>query len=43
MYGSGKNNQGVKEVAPLMETDFSPRYDEATEKELLRKQYAEGS
>lgn len=42
MHGSGKQNQGVKEIANLIETELSPRYDEAMEKELLRKQYVEG-
>jgi G3E family GTPase len=42
MYGSGRTNQGVKEIATAMETEISPRYDEAVEKELLRKQYVEG-
>ncbi|HSV42864.1 MAG TPA: GTP-binding protein, partial [Methanomassiliicoccales archaeon] len=42
MYGSGRNGQGVKEIATLIERDLSPRYDEAVEKELLRKSYVEG-
>jgi len=39
MFGSGKNNQGVKEVADLIETRTSPRYDESYEKEILKKDY----
>jgi G3E family GTPase len=42
LYGSGRNGQGVKEIATIMENDISPRYDEAMEKELLRKAYMEG-
>jgi G3E family GTPase len=36
---SGRNQVGLKEVADIIETRVSPRYDEAVEKELLRKQY----
>ncbi|HSA35122.1 MAG TPA: molybdopterin-guanine dinucleotide biosynthesis protein MobB [Methanomassiliicoccales archaeon] len=39
MFGSGRNNQGVKEVADLIETRTSPRYDETYEKEMLKKEY----
>lgn len=39
LYGSGRTLQGVKEIATIMETRVSPRYDEATEKEILRKSY----
>ena len=39
IYGSGRTLQGVKEIATIMETRISPRYDEATEKEILRKSY----
>jgi len=42
MYGSGRNNQGVKEAALLIETRTSPRYDESYEKEMLKKQYGGG-
>jgi len=41
MHGSGRTLQGVKEIATAIETEISPRYDEAVEKELLRKQYVE--
>jgi G3E family GTPase len=40
MYGSGRTGQGVKEIATAMETRLSPRYDEASEAEILRKEYA---
>jgi len=43
MFGSGRNNQGVKEVATLIETRTSPRYDESCEKELLKKNYGGGA
>jgi G3E family GTPase len=39
MYGSGRNNQGVKEAADLIETKTSPRYDESYEKEMLKRDY----
>ncbi len=39
MFGSGRNNQGVKEVATLIETETSPRYDESHEKRKLKKDY----
>jgi len=39
---SGRNQVGLKEVADIIETRVSPRYDEAVEKELLRKQYGAG-
>jgi len=39
MLVSGRNQIGLKEVADLIEKRVSPRYDEAVEKELLRKQY----
>jgi hypothetical protein len=39
LYGSGRTLQGVKEIATIMETRISPRYDEASEKEILRKSY----
>ncbi|MBI0581692.1 MAG: hypothetical protein JET69_01590 [Methanomassiliicoccales archaeon] len=39
MFGSGRNNQGVNEVADLIETRTSPRYDETYEKEMLKKEY----
>jgi G3E family GTPase len=41
VHGSGKLGQGVKEIATLIERDISPRYDEAMEEELLRKDYVE--
>ncbi|MBN1110429.1 MAG: hypothetical protein JXA45_06700 [Methanomassiliicoccales archaeon] len=43
MYGSGRNNQGVREVADLIENRTSPRYDEAYEKEMLKKDYGGGT
>jgi len=39
MLASGRTGKGLKEVADVIETRVSPRYDEAVEKELLRKQY----
>jgi G3E family GTPase len=42
MLVSGRNQVGLKEVADIIETRVSPRYDEAVEKELLRKQYGAG-
>ena len=39
MFGSGRNNQGVKEAADLIETRTSPRYDESYEKEMLKREY----
>jgi G3E family GTPase len=43
MHGSGKLSKGVKEIAILIERDISPRYDEAMEEEILRKEYVERS
>jgi G3E family GTPase len=43
MHGSGKLSKGVKEIAVLIERDISPRYDEAMEEEILRKEYVERS
>jgi G3E family GTPase len=43
MFGSGKNKQGVQEAADLIENRVSPRYDEAYEKEILKKDYKGGS
>ena len=43
MFGSGRNNQGIKEVATLIETRTSPRYDESYEKEMLKKEYGGGT
>jgi G3E family GTPase len=40
VYGSGRTGQGVKEIATAMESRLSPRYDEAAEAEILRKEYA---
>lgn len=42
MLASGRNQVGMKQVADIIEARVSPRYDEAVEKELLRKQYAAG-
>jgi G3E family GTPase len=39
MLVSGRTGKGLKEVADVIEKRVSPRYDEAVEKELLRKQY----
>jgi G3E family GTPase len=36
---SGQNGTGVKEVADIIEKRTSERYDKATEKEMLKKQY----
>jgi G3E family GTPase len=41
MYGSGRQGQGVKEIATAIEKEISPRYDEAMEEEILRKEYVE--
>ncbi|MCG7840506.1 MAG: hypothetical protein MIO87_01200 [Methanomassiliicoccales archaeon] len=43
MFGSGRNNQGVKEAATLIETRTSPRYDESYEKEMLKRDYGGGA
>lgn len=39
---SGKTGFGVKEVADIIENKISLRYDEALEKELLKREYAAG-
>ncbi len=42
MQASNRTGLGMKEVADIIETRISPRYDEAVEKELLRQQYGIG-
>lgn len=42
LLASNRTGQGIKEVADIIETRISPRYDEAVEKELLRQQYGIG-
>ncbi|MCX6650354.1 MAG: hypothetical protein NT131_01655 [Methanomassiliicoccales archaeon] len=39
MFGSGRNNEGVREAADLIEIRTSPRYDESCEKEMLKRDY----
>lgn len=36
---SSKNGEGLEKVADIIESELSPRYDEALEKELLKKEY----
>ena len=39
MYMSSESGKGIKEACDIIAERFSPRYDEAMEKEILRKQY----
>jgi G3E family GTPase len=39
LLAAGRTGKGLQEVADIIEKRVSPRYDEAVEKELLRKQY----
>jgi G3E family GTPase len=43
LLAAGRTGRGLKEVADIIEQRVSPRYDEAVEKELLRKQYGSGT